>query len=100
LGWTDGEDGLTEWQIAYSTDTDFNPDSEGTKVAANANPFTLTELTAATTYYAYVRAKKGEEYSGWSNKAEFTTLSAVPMVIIFLFFSKYMLEGMRKGAIQ
>ena len=28
------------------------------------------------------------------------TLSAVPMVIIFLFFSKYMLEGMRKGAIQ
>ena len=82
LGWTDGEDGLTEWQIAYSTDTDFNPDSEGTKVAANANPFTLTELTAATTYYAYVRAKKGEEYSGWSNKAEFTTLSAVPIIAL------------------
>jgi hypothetical protein len=80
LGWTDGEDGLTEWQIAYSTDTDFNPDSEGTKVAANANPFTLTELTAATTYYAYVRAKKGEDYSGWSNKAEFPTLSALPII--------------------
>ena len=80
LGWTDGEDGLTEWQIAYSTDTDFNPDSEGTKVAADANPFTLTELTAATTYYAYVRAKKGEDYSGWSNKAEFTTLSALPII--------------------
>lgn len=28
------------------------------------------------------------------------TLSAIPMVIVFLFFSKYMLEGMRKGAIQ
>ena len=27
-------------------------------------------------------------------------LSAIPMVIVFLFFSKYMLEGMRKGAIQ
>ena len=80
LGWTDGEDGLTEWQIAYSTDTDFNPDSEGTKVAADANPFTLTELTAATTYYAYVRAKKGEDYSGWSNKAEFPTLSALPII--------------------
>ena len=80
LGWTDGEDGLTEWQIAYSTDTDFNPDSEGTKVAADANPFTLTELTAATTYYAYVRAKKEEDYSGWSNKAEFTTLSALPII--------------------
>ena len=82
LSWTDGEDGLTEWQIAYSTATDFNPDSEGTKVAANANPFSLTELTSATTYYAYVRAKKGEEYSGWSNKAEFTTLSAVPVITL------------------
>lgn len=28
------------------------------------------------------------------------TLSAVPMVAVFIFFSKYMLEGMRKGAIQ
>lgn len=28
------------------------------------------------------------------------TISAIPMVIVFLFFSKYMLEGMRKGAIQ
>ena len=28
------------------------------------------------------------------------TLSAIPMVVVFLFFSKYMLEGMRKGAIQ
>lgn len=28
------------------------------------------------------------------------TLSAIPMVGIFMFFSKYMLEGMRKGAIQ
>lgn len=80
LGWTDGEEGLTAWQIAYSTDADFAPDTEGTKVAANANPFTLTELTAATTYYAYVRAKKGEDYSKWSNKVEFTTLSAAPVM--------------------
>ncbi len=28
------------------------------------------------------------------------TLAAVPMVIVFMFFSRYMLEGMRKGAIQ
>lgn len=82
LSWTDGEEGLTAWQIAYSTDADFNPDTEGTKVAAAANPFTLTELTAATTYYAYVRAKKGEDYSAWSNKVEFTTLSAVPVMVL------------------
>ena len=80
LGWTDGEEGLTEWQIAYATDTDFNPDSEGTKVDAEANPYTLTELTASTTYYAYVRAKKGDDYSAWSNKVEFTTLAATPIM--------------------
>ncbi len=28
------------------------------------------------------------------------TLAAVPMVLVFMFFSRYMLEGMRKGAIQ
>lgn len=28
------------------------------------------------------------------------TISAIPMVIVFMFFSKFMLEGMRKGAIQ
>ena len=79
LGWTNGSD-ETAWQIAYSTDTDFDPDTEGTKVAADANPFTLTELTAGTTYYAYVRAKKAEEYSDWSNKADFTTLAATPVI--------------------
>jgi len=79
LGWTNGGD-ETAWQIAYSTDTDFNPDTEGTKVAADANPFTLTELTAGTTYYAYVRADKSGDYSGWSNKADFTTLAAIPVI--------------------
>jgi len=82
LGWTDGEEGLTEWQIAYSTDADFAPDTEGEKKAADANPFTLTELTASTTYYTYVRAKKGDDYSAWSNKVEFTTLSAAPVMVL------------------
>ena len=80
LGWTDGEEGLTAWQIAYSTNADFVPDTEGTKVDVDANPYTLTELTAATTYYAYIRAKKGNDYSAWSNKVEFTTLAAVPVI--------------------
>jgi len=79
LGWTNGSD-ETAWQIAYSTDTDFDPDTEGTKVAVDANPYTLTGLTAGTTYYAYIRAKKAEEYSDWSNKADFTTLSAAPVI--------------------
>jgi len=79
LGWTNGGD-ETAWQIAYSTDTDFDPDTEGTKVAVDANPYTLTGLTAGTTYYAYIRAKKAEEYSDWSNKADFTTLAAIPVI--------------------
>jgi multiple sugar transport system permease protein len=28
------------------------------------------------------------------------TLAAVPMVLVFIFFSRYMLEGMRQGAIK
>jgi multiple sugar transport system permease protein len=28
------------------------------------------------------------------------TLAALPMVAVFIFFSRYMLEGMRKGALQ
>lgn len=79
LGWTNGGD-ETAWQIAYSTDTDFDPDTEGTKVAVDANPYTLTGLNAGTTYYAYIRAKKAEEYSDWSNKADFTTLAAIPVI--------------------
>lgn len=79
LGWTNGGD-ETAWQIAYSTDIDFDPDTEGTKVAVDANPYTLTGLTAGTTYYAYIRAEKSGDYSGWSNKADFTTLSAVPVI--------------------
>lgn len=80
LGWTDGEEGLSAWQIAYSTNADFDPETEETKVDADANPYTLTELTASTTYYAYVRTKKGDDYSSWSNKVEFTTLAAGPVM--------------------
>ena len=80
LGWTNGSD-ETAWQISYlKGDPDFDPDTEGTKVTVSANPFTLTGLTASTTYYAYIRAEKGGEYSAWSNMAEFTTLSATPIM--------------------
>ena len=71
LSWTDGEAGLTAWEIKYSTDENFDPATEGSSVEANANPHTLTSLTAETTYYAYVRAKKGTDYSDWSNMVTF-----------------------------
>jgi len=81
LAWTDGEEGLSAWEIKYSTDVDFDPATEGTAVEANANPFTLTKLTAETTYYAYVRAKKGEDYSDWSNKVEFMPTASVTLTV-------------------
>ena len=77
LGWTENGDAVT-WQIKYSTTEAFDPDSEGTLVEANANPFTVTDLDVETTYYAYVRAKKGGDVSDWSNKVEFTTTELYP----------------------
>lgn len=82
LSWTDGEDGLTAWEIKYDTDTDFDPNTEGTLAEANANPFTVTGLTAETTYYAYARAKKGGDTSDWSDKISFTTPNAKPSDVV------------------
>ena len=66
IGWTNGAEGQTAWQIAYSTDPAFNPD-EVTPVDVTSNPGTINNLTAATTYYAYVRANCGNNgYSDWS----------------------------------
>ena len=67
LGWTNGAEGQTAWQIAYSTDPAFNPD-EVTPTNVTSNPGTINGLTAATTYYAYVRANCGNnDYSDWSS---------------------------------
>ena len=71
LGWTENGEATT-WEIQYSTDAD-NID-EGTTILVTENPYTLTGLTAQTTYYAQVRAVCGEgDYSNWSQTATFTT---------------------------
>lgn len=77
LKWTNGGgDYETSWQIAYSTDTDFNPD-EVTPVDADTNPFTLTGLNHNTTYYGRVRSNCGTDgMSAWSAKQSFSTLNA------------------------
>lgn len=76
LKWTNGSDDQTAWQIAYSTASNFNPDTV-TIVNVNTNPDTLTGLTQYTTYYAYVRANCGDgDFSKWStSKYSFTTLN-------------------------
>jgi len=79
--WTNGST-ETAWQIAYSTDTNFDPATEGIKVEANANPFTIsTGLTAETNYYAYIRANYNGTYSNWSNKVEFKPSDSMDVVV-------------------
>ena len=80
LGWTENGD-ATAWQIALGTTSEFDP-AGVSPIEADANPFTLTSLNAETTYYAYVRAKKGGDTSDWSNKVEFTTTTSKPTDVI------------------
>lgn len=79
LSWTAGSD-ETEWKIIYGA-ADFDPASEGTTIDnVTENPYTLTGLTPETTYDVYVKAVKGNDESAVSEKAAFTTLSAVPVI--------------------
>ena len=74
LSWTENND-ATEWQVVYSTNSEFDPDA-ATPTPVNNNPATITGLAQATTYYAYVRTVCGpNDQSGWSNKATFATIS-------------------------
>ena len=73
LSWTPGAEDQSAWEIVYSTEEDFDPDT-ATPVTANSNPFELTGLEAETTYYAYVRAVcSSDDHSNWSNMVTFTT---------------------------
>ena len=76
LSWTAGSEDQSAWDISYSTEADFDPES-GTIVAAESIPFTLEGLTPETTYYAYVRAAcSTADHSKWSNMVSFTTIEA------------------------
>ena len=63
LGWTEPGN-ATAWNILYDV-TGFDPETEGTTVAADANPFTITGLTNVTTYDFYVQADCGGLTSDW-----------------------------------
>ena len=66
-----------EWEIAYSTDPDFDPDG-AIPVLVDHKPYTLTGLTTNTPYYAYVRAAcSSTDHSAWSNKCGFTPVYSV-----------------------
>ena len=63
VSWT-ANSGESAWKIQYSSD---NGENWSAEIAANTNPFTLTELSANTDYIVQVKALcGGEDVSGWS----------------------------------
>ena len=79
LEWT-AATGQSAWMIYYSTSNQAPaPDQATDIVAVNTNPYTLTNLTAETTYYAWVRGDCGGEegQSNWSQVCEFMPSAAV-----------------------
>ena len=80
LTWTAGNEEQTAWQIAYSTDADFDPNDITELIDVTEATYTFNQtLAAATTYYVYVRGNCGDETSNWSmNVCSFTTGEAAP----------------------
>lgn len=78
FSWTAGST-ETDWELSYST-TSGAPDN-GTIIPLTETSYSLTGLTAETTYYASVRAKVGEEYSAWSKELSFTPSNAVKLTV-------------------
>ena len=78
LGW-DNADNIDSWEISYQ-ETQGNP-ADGTIVTSTTNSKMLEGLTAETTYYVYVRAKKGEYYSAWTAALPITPTAAIDLTI-------------------
>ena len=81
IAWAGGND---NWQIAYSTTSNFDPDdsSQCTYLDVESNPYTITGLAPQTTYYIRVRSNCGDNnYSYWNTTPtnfNFTTTIACP----------------------
>lgn len=56
------------WNIAYSTDPDFTPGTNGITTTSNEETATLNNLISGAAYYASVQAASG---SSWSDKIAF-----------------------------
>ncbi len=75
----------SQWQIRWNKDSDFDPaKEEGTLIDYNivTNPYSLTELSESSTYYAYVRAYiDADTQSEWTGPLSFTTYEQYPTPI-------------------
>ena len=69
IAWTAGE--ASQWQVAYSTSSDF---AGAVEEIVNAATYNMTSLTSASTYYVKVRAYcGGTDFGAWSSVLEFNT---------------------------
>jgi len=69
----------TTAEVTWTGDaeTTFDIDVNGTVTEGVASPYTLENLTPVTTYSVRVRARSGNDVSGWSGKVIFSTLPYV-----------------------
>ena len=69
LAWTAGE--ASQWQVVYSTSSDF---AGAIEQIVNVATYNMTSLTSATAYYVKVRAYcGGSDFGAWSSVLEFPT---------------------------
>lgn len=77
LTWTAGDE-ESNWDVFVTTDSEVVPDDETTPTyQVTTCSKELTGLTAQTTYYAYVRANCGGDFSKWVKKVFSTTCVAL-----------------------
>ena len=73
LSWTESGT-ATAWEICLN-------DDESNLIGVSTNPYTLTGLTAETTYTAKVRAVVGSDKSNWSSAITFTPTNAYTITV-------------------
>jgi hypothetical protein len=79
LTWTAGAEGQSNWEVYVTTTATDVPDETTTPTyQVSSCSKALSDLTAQTTYYAYVRANCGDgDKSKWANKTFTTTREAL-----------------------
>ena len=73
IAWTSGTENQTNWQVVYSEDPNFDPNSATDILSTQVPEVRLEGLIALNTYYVYVRGNCGSGFSDWSERFEFTT---------------------------
>lgn len=74
ITWTSDE---SAWQIAWSTEENFDPNTVNYTAITNEKTYTITGLQPLTDYYVHVRSKCGNDNGDWSTQLHFKTPCAL-----------------------